>query len=52
MVEKKKMTEIKRYDCLEVIESLLEMTARKESEVAELKAQLDVYKPKGAEKSG
>jgi PleD family two-component response regulator len=49
MVEKKKMTEIKRYDCLEVIESLLEMTARKESEVAELKAQLDVYKPKGAD---
>lgn len=49
MVDKKKMIEMKKFDYLEIIESLLEMTTRKESEIAELKAQLDVYRPKGVD---
>jgi CheY-like chemotaxis protein len=49
MAEKKKMADMKKSDYLEIIESLLGMTARKEAEVSELKAQLDVYKPKGVD---
>jgi DNA-binding NtrC family response regulator len=40
------MREISKQEYLEILESLLEMTARKEAEIAELKAQLDVFKPK------
>ncbi len=40
------MAELTLHEYLEIVESLLEMSARKEAEVAELKAQLDVFKPK------
>ena len=40
------MVDLKKNEFLEVIENLLAMSARKEAEVAELKAQLDVFKPK------
>ena len=33
-------------EILEIIESLLNMSARKEAEIAELKAQLDIFRPK------
>lgn len=40
------MAKLTLHEYLEIVESLLEMSARKEAEVAELKAQLDVFKPK------
>lgn len=43
------MSDLKLVEYLEIFESLLEMTARKEAEIAELKAELDVFKPKDIE---
>ena len=43
------MSEIKKDEYLEIVENLLEMCARREIELAELQAQLDVFKPKNVD---
>ena len=43
------MKDLTSQEYLEIVENLLSMTARKELEIAELKAQLDVFKPKNVD---
>ena len=43
-----KFNELSEHEVLEIIESLMEISARKEAEIALLKAQLDIFKPKEA----
>ena len=48
MISMTKFNELSEHEVLEIIECLMEICARKEAEIAELKAQLDIFKPKEA----